>query len=1100
VGTQTARAPGPVTMRLAGAFAIGFAEAPPIGSRLGPTDARAEAPPIGSRKARTLLKLLAVHRVKQVPVDRILDVLWGDDPPRRPEDNVASLVSRLRARFGAEIVTGGREGYRLGRPPAVVVDLDVAATDLAEASGRLAAGEPALAAVVAGRVLELLGTGEALPEDRDADWAAPARAEAAELTRRTRHLAAAAALAAGDAENARALAAAAIASDAYDEAAYRLLMRADVALAEPARALAAYERLRAALADEFGTDPAPETRSVHLGILREDRPTPPVPEAARTTVTAPGLAGRAAETGRLAEAWRAASVGGPGLVLITGEAGIGKTRLADEAVRLARHTGGTVLSARCYAAESSLFLQPFVDALGQHAAGAPATLVRSIATPPLAELVPRIGMVLDATPGPAVPPDLARARAFEAVSGYLSGIAARGPALLLLDDLHNAGVATVELLHYLTRHARGRLLLLATVRADEGAAALRALDEVGARIDLGPLPADAVASLAAGAGQGHRAAHILQRTGGHALFVVETLRALAAGDDGIPESLQAAVLTRVARAGDAVEELLRAAAVLGATTDPDQLARLLAVPPGDAVRRCEQARAARLLVVADRAYEFANDLIREVLYATTPAPTRVAYHRRAGELLGDHPERVAAHAREAGDWDHAARAYLVAGEQAGRRYAAADAEALLAGALDAADRAGVPEVTARAYLARGRVREASAAYPAAMGDFHAAVDTARRVGDRRLEMIGLRELGGDVAIALGSPVEQCVGHLRRGLAIAESLADRTMEADLLGRLAIIASNRLRLSESLRYAQRAVRATRAGSDERALAVALDGLKTSWAYLGEVDRLVPVIGELEPLLRRQDDLWRLQWTLFEAAFPAIAAGRWDDAQASIRTALAVNRRSGYRAYTGWFVGALGWVHQLRGGYDRAISYGRRAYALTSDVTHPWWRVAACARLAGALLDGGVHDEAVALLEEGCERVRGTGSEAYLVRCLGPLAAATGSRTLLREADALVAGIEAPPGSAWLFGADAYLSVARGWLRQGEPARARTVIAPLLEAANRVPWRPAQVPALLLDADAAAAAGEDPAAQLAAAADLARRFGLAHLLNGAPGHLRR
>ncbi|GAA3341093.1 hypothetical protein GCM10020358_31140 [Amorphoplanes nipponensis] len=1069
---------GAVWLRLAGPFAI---------RRGGDRDA---VPLTGSRKARTLLKLLAVHRAGPVGMDRVVDVLWGDAPPRQAADNVATLVSRLRSRFGPQLVTGGRDGYRLGRPPAVVVDLDLAAADLADAAGRLAAGEPGLAAAVAGRVLELLGAGPALPEDGDADWARPARTEAAELLRHARQLAAEAALASGDAATARARAAAAITADGYDEAAYRLLMAAEAALGQPARALAAYERLRVTLAEDLGTDPAARTSAVQLSILRGEQPSL-TPGPAAVVAPAPALAGRAAETAELAAAWRAAVAGRPALVLISGEAGIGKTRLAGEVAELAGRTGGEVLSVRCYAAESSLFLQPLVDALGTHAAGSPAELVRSLASPALTELVPQVGALYGDAPGPEVAPELARGRAYEAVNRYLSGIAARRPVLLLLDDLHNAGLATAELLHYLARHARGRLLVLATVRAEEGAPVLRALAEVAGRLELGPLPEAAVISLATAAGQARLAPRILHRTGGHALFVVETLRALAAGDDGIPESLQAAVLARVARTGPAVEELLRAAAVLDATTEPGLLADLLAVPPAEAVRRCEQALAARLLVVAGRAYEFANDLIREVLYTTTAAPARVAYHRRAGELLSAHPEQVAAHAHAAGDWDRAARAYLVAGEQAGRRFAAADAEALLTSALDAAGRAGAPEVTARAYQARGRVREALAAYPAAMADFHAAVRTAREVGDRRLEMIGLRELGGDVPIALGQPIAGCVAYLRDGLAIAESLADRTMEADLLSRLAVVSASRLRLAESLAYATRAVRTTRAGADQRALAVALDGLKTSWAYLGEIDRLVPVLDELEPLLHKQNDLWRLQWALFEGAFPAIAAGRWGDALERIEAAREVNRRSGYGAYAGWFTGNLGWVHQLRGAHRQAIGYGRQAYALTSDTDHPWWRAAACTQLAGALLAAGAEDEATALLLQGCERARGEGGEAYLVRCLGPLAAVTGSRSLLEEADALVAAIETPPGCAWLFGADAYLSVGRAWLRHGEPVRARAVIAPLLAAANRVPWRPVQVPALLLDADAAQAAGAESAPQRAAARRLADRYGLAHLV---------
>ena len=82
---------------------------------------------IGSRKSRTLLKLLAVERPALVPVDRIVEVLWGARPPAAAEQNVATLVSRLRAALGAGVIQGGRQGYRLSVGPSVGVDLDAAA-------------------------------------------------------------------------------------------------------------------------------------------------------------------------------------------------------------------------------------------------------------------------------------------------------------------------------------------------------------------------------------------------------------------------------------------------------------------------------------------------------------------------------------------------------------------------------------------------------------------------------------------------------------------------------------------------------------------------------------------------------------------------------------------------------------------------------------------------------------------------------------------------------------------------------------------------------------------------------------------------------------
>jgi DNA-binding SARP family transcriptional activator/tetratricopeptide (TPR) repeat protein len=1058
---------------------------------------------LGGRKARTLLKFLAVERHRLVPMDRIVRVLWPDTPPRRPAENVATLVSRVRTELGPDSVAGGREGYRLGRAPALRVDLDEASRLVGEAERRLAAAEPALARVAGGQALELLGTGRILEEEPYAAWAEPARTEMTGLLRRARHAAAEAALATADPATARAVAEAAVAADGFDEAAYRLLMRALVAEGQPAGALAVYESLRGRLAAELGADPAPQTREVHLAVLGGRPEPPPAVLAPRRPAAPPRLwsrpgdspqfVGRDAEVDQVWRAWAAAAAGRPAVLVVAGEAGIGKTRLAAEAVRMVASTGGTVLQARCYQTERSLFLQPFVDALSPPVARMPEPVLRAAAgehAAALAALLPGVATVLGPQPGERGTLGAERRRAFEALTAFLRWLGADGAVLVVLDDLHNAGLATVELLHYLARRlGDSRLLVLATVRAEEGEDALHALDGVAGRLDLEQLPAAAVAHLAAAAGQGGLTERILSRTRGHTLFVVETLRGLAAGESGVPESLQAAVLARLRRTGADTEELLRAASVLGAAFDPAVLADLLGVDEQVVAGRCGQALSARLLVVADREYEFANDLVREVLYATTPAPTRVVYHRRAADLLVRTPEAMAAHAAAAADWPRAARSWLLAGDEARRRFAAADADTLLGRALDAAERTGDLALVGRVYLARGRVREATAAYQQALADFRAAVAAAREVGDGRLEMLALRELSGDVPVALGLSMAESTTHLRAGLHIAESLADRAVEADLLARLAIISANRLNFTDAVSCGLRAVAAARSRGEERALAAALDGLKTGYAYLGEVDRLVRVLDELQPLLRGQGDLWRLQWAVFESSIPLLAVGDWDRAAARIDEAIELNRRSGYSAYQPWFVAHLGWVARLRGRYDEALGHGRNAVESAADLSHGWWRAAADALLAGTLLELGETAEAVALLEGGLRSCADEGAEAYLLRCLAPLAQATGSRAVLDQADELLLRISTPPGSAWLLGGDTYLAVARAWLGQGEPDRALAVLGPLLAAAGRTPWMPALAQCLLVAGRATVLRGEVPAAGplLARAADLAARHHL-------------
>jgi DNA-binding SARP family transcriptional activator/tetratricopeptide (TPR) repeat protein len=1069
-----------------------------------------------SRKARTMLKLLAVERAGLVSVDRIADVLWDGDPPTEPAQHVATLVSRLRRVLGSDVIRGGRRGYQLAGGAGIVVDLDEAARLTSHAERELGMA-PALARTAAERVIELLSPGVALADEPYAAWAEPARQELGGLLRRARHALAGASLATGDAHLAARVAGDAMADDPFDEGAHRLFMSACAAVGERAKALEAYARLSSRLAEELGSDPAPETQELHLAILRQRRPSDPSrrdgylaqsgPAGSRHPAPAPGsaavsrgLAGRDHELAELAAAWARAAGGEPGVVLIVGEAGIGKTSLAEALVAEAASAGAMVLQSRCYETERSLFLQPVVEALLPAVTGLPAAELRHLLgedAVAFAALVPEAAAVLGPMPAERVAVDMQRRRAFHSVMTFLRELAAHTPVLLALDDLQYAGQSTIELVHYLGRHAAGaRLLVMATVRAENDTEVGAALTTVADRVEVGPLGADAVGQLARQAGQADLADRILRQTRGHTLFVVEVLQALAEGVDGLPESLRSAIQARAHRLGTVGERLLRAAAVLGSAIDPATVAALADVPPAIALNRCELALQARLLVTAGRDFEFGNDLIREALYATTPEPTRLAYHRRAADLMASQPESLARHAAACGDWLRAARALLAAADGAFRRFAVTDSAALATQALEAADRADAPEVGARARVIRGRAHEAMAEAPAALADFSEGAAAARAVGDRRLEMLALRQLGGDVPVTLGRSVGYCESHLGKGLRLAELLGDQAAAADLLARLAIIATNRLQFDLALDYGQRAAAAGRAACDEHALAAGLDGFKTPHAYLGHTDALATVLAELDPLLRRQGDLFRLQHAVGESAFVPLAAGDWDQATAAMESAIEINRRSGYPHWAATYVTHLGRLARLLGRDDQAVSLGRRALHLSQANGHPWVVALACAELGTTLMAAGSRAEAIELFERGHVTAEKDGAEAYLLHCLGPLAEATRSSTVLAEADLLLAGATLPPGDAWILGYEVYLSVARAWLTAGQPERARAVLAPLLGAVERVPWVAALAAALVVNGGALARLGMHPQARAALdrGTALARDHGLAHVLRAA------
>jgi tetratricopeptide (TPR) repeat protein len=398
------------------------------------------------------------------------------------------------------------------------------------------------------------------------------------------------------------------------------------------------------------------------------------------------------------------------------------------------------MQARCYEAERSLFLQPVAEAVRAVALALPPRRVAAAAgdaAGTLAELVPDLRSLLDLPAYERAPAELQRRRSFEAVAAFVRGLAAQQPLLLAVDDLHLAGASTLELLHFLLRRLHGdRVLVLAGVRAEEGAEALAALAGAGPVLELGPLPAAAVAELARRFGVADLAGPVLERARGHTLFTVESLRAAAEGGRdraAVPASLRDAVQTRARRAGPEVETLLRAAVVVGAAFDLEVVAGLLDLPVEDAAARAERALAARLLVEEDTGagYRFANDLVREVLYATSPRPTRVTRHRR---LAGD------------------------------------------------------PSLEASARLDRGRVLVALGDYPAAFADQERALELAVEHGQDRLEAAALEQLGWT---AYYDRDQQAASALSPR---ARELAERAVAAPRAGPTALLLAARMRHAE------------------------------------------------------------------------------------------------------------------------------------------------------------------------------------------------------------------------------------------------------------------------------------------------------------------
>jgi class 3 adenylate cyclase len=431
-------------------------------------------------------------------------------------------------------------------------------------------------------------------------------------------------------------------------------------------------------------------------------------------VLSPILVGRQEELFQLEDALLSANRGDGRFVLVAGEAGIGKTRLAAELGRRARKLGCAVLWGSCSEVELSLPYLPFVEAIGNQLADHDLALIRSElgpATGELAQLFPQLGN--GAAPPPAGDPAQAKLRMFEAVVMLLEQWASERGLLLVLDDVHWADSSTRHLLDYLARRlVRSRVMLLATYRSDELARQhpLTRMVQVWQRTGIAETVsvtqmtpaqvADLIAAiLDANDVSAELAAFVHERSDGNPFVLEELLREaidrrdLVRTDQGwqrgsldslrLPGTVREAVLLRLGRLDPVQVEVLRAAAVLGRSFDYGLLAEV-AEAEQTAVLTALEAAVALQLVEEDAEtsgrYAWRHALTQEAIASDTVVPKRQAIHSRAADVLGrtgGSAMAVAAHLLKAGRGDEAAGACFRAADEAERSVAYREAAELL---------------------------------------------------------------------------------------------------------------------------------------------------------------------------------------------------------------------------------------------------------------------------------------------------------------------------------------------------------------------------------------------------------------------------------------
>jgi len=725
---------------------------------LGPLEVAIAGRPIvvDTRKALAIVALVAAEG-RPFARDELAAMFWPEADDEAARGALRRTLSALRAAVGAS-------GLVIDRTQ-VALDPTISSVDLADLE-RLAASSrssdlESAAALAKGPFLAGFAVRDSPAFD---DWQAARAVRVDRTVGSILDRLAAARLSSGDASGAVEAASRRVALDPLDELGQRRLIELFARSADRSGAIRQYRELVALFDRELGVAPLRETTELYDAI-REGRlpagPTPVAPLAAETreragstlSVASPGvvpLVGREREVATVGSAWRASASKG-GIVIIEGEAGIGKTRLADTVAATIATDGGVVLAARGYPGEGAIAYGPIAELLRAglatpHGASRLAAL-DEIARREIGRLVD-LPAALRVAGAPVPEGASARVRLLDAIAGALAALAAGPvPGLIWVDDLHLADDPTREALAYIARRLDGRslLLLVAWRREDLTANGLATADDLvrlstATSISLRRLDRDEVAAIvrASRPDQPDEALidAFMAESEGLPLHVVEALATGKPPGSSMPRAVHALLRERIASVGEIAGQVLSAAAVIGRSFDLGTVREASGRSEEETVVAIEELMRRGIVREVPGAvgpsvrYDFAHGRMRDVAYEGTSLARRRLLHRRtAGALRLEHSAGgrddlsrfalIAGHERDAGRPSEAADAFLAAAGQAEAVFA--NREAI--DHLSAAIALGHPD-SAGAHARVGELRARLGEYPGAITSLETAAARA----------------------------------------------------------------------------------------------------------------------------------------------------------------------------------------------------------------------------------------------------------------------------------------------------------------------------------------------------------------------------------------
>ena len=620
-----------------------------------------------SSRAVALVAFLAAHAGAPQSRQRIAGMFWPDSTDAQALTNLRRELHHLRQVLGDErslVVTPRDLCWR---------DSETCRVDLRIFDSKRRA---ALAAAAAGDDAGVLGhaaaavaqyKGDLLPGVYD-DWLLEARSELERQSTDLCDLLCAARARSGDLAGAVDAVRRRIQLQPLEEAGYRTLMLLQADLGDRAGAVSTYHHCASVLERELGVIPDPATRQAFQRLMADGDPAgaslPGLqPDVPRSGPAAARFVGRRRELGLLQELWRAAAAGRPGLALVGGGAGVGKTRLVAEVAQMARLQGAVVASSQCFGTSGRLALAPVADWLRNPAVQAAAAALDPAWRAEVGRLAPAGGRGERAAGTRSMAGAWQRHRFFE---GLARGLIAVGrPMLLVLDNMQWCDQETLAFLAFFLGLAPGTPVLVAgTLRNDTLDEAPELADwAVGIRatglmteLSLSPLDAADTARLAeAISGRPLLAADVdlLQATtGGFPLHVIEAVRGGAdPGGTPVPaDDLTAVLRNRLGQVTAAAREVAGLAAAVGTNFTLDLLTEASDLDAGTVVGAVDELWRRRVMREFGDGYDFSHDLLRYTAYAQVSPPKRWLLHRRVAQALellhADDPDTVSAQLAE----------------------------------------------------------------------------------------------------------------------------------------------------------------------------------------------------------------------------------------------------------------------------------------------------------------------------------------------------------------------------------------------------------------------------------------------------------------------